>query len=275
MNNLPSLIDAKVLRAIAPKAPSKKAARQSAIISEFGDVLPALLASAAIDSELRIAHFLAQVAHESDGFCTFEEYASGRAYEGRKDLGNTRKGDGERFKGRGPIQITGRDNYRSFTMWMRSFDPSSPNFENAAELAAEAPWAGWAAIWFWSIKRLNVFADRDDLLSITRTINGGYNGLEDRRRYLSKAKATLARLVVEAEHSRPPYNVLYRGSQGEEVGLLQRALAAAGFYALAIDGDFGPGTEGAVRLFQRARGLVVDGKAGRETFAALAPYLED
>ncbi|MCT7662243.1 peptidoglycan-binding protein [Shinella kummerowiae] len=275
MSSLASRIDADVLRKLAPKVSGKQAASQTAVITGFGAMLPKMLPYVGVITPLRIQHFLAQTAHESDGFSTSEEYASGAAYEGRKDLGNTEAGDGKRFKGRGPIQLTGRSNYRQFTAWMRSMQPDCPDFERKPELVAQWPWAGWAAAFFWNTRNINKLADDDNLVAITKVINGGRNGLEDRARYLSKAKAVvmpLAALDVPADDEFP---VLRRGSQGEWVDRLQIALAATGFYLLAIDGDFGGGTEGAVKLFQRSRGLLVDGIAGPKTFSALSAYLPE
>lgn len=114
-----------------------------------------------------------------------EEYASGEDYEGRDDLGNTQPGDGLRFKGRGLIQLTGRDNYMKFSKAMNQ------DFTAQPQLLAQSPWAIWAAGWYWNDKQLNEYADRDDLERVTRGVNGGYNGLEDRRKYLQKAKSVL------------------------------------------------------------------------------------
>lgn len=137
-----------------------------------------------IVTALQKAHFLAQVAHESDGFRTATEYASGRAYEGRADLGNVQPGDGVRFKGRGLIQLTGRENYATFSNAMGQGDL----FLRSPELVAQLPWAVSAAGWFWKRKGLNALADRDDVVTVTKRINGGTNGLEDRKRRLAQAK---------------------------------------------------------------------------------------
>jgi putative chitinase len=271
---LVSRIDASVLKAIAPTPPSKKAATQRAIINAFGEMLPELLTLIECTTPLRIAHFLAQVAHESDGFCTLEEYASGAAYEGRvKDLGNVRPGDGVRYKGRGPIQLTGRGNHRAFTAWMRKIDPACPDFEAKPELVATWPWAGWAAAFFWERNNINTrAADLDDLVKVTKIVNGGRNGLEDRRRYLAKAKTAIATLAADQLSGIQLFPVLRRGMEGEAVEQLQRALATAGYYHLTIDGDFGPGTEGAVRSYQSDTGLTVDGIAGRKTVTSLQDF---
>ncbi|NJK59907.1 MAG: glycoside hydrolase family 19 protein [Oscillatoriales cyanobacterium SM2_1_8] len=138
-----------------------------------------------IDTPLRIAHFLAQIAHESDGFNTAEEYASGAAYEGRLDLGNTQPGDGRRFKGRGLIQVTGRANYGEAGRAL------GVDLLNNPTRLAEADLATRSAGWFWQSRRLNAHADRDDIYTVTRRINGGYNGLADRQNYLARAKRVL------------------------------------------------------------------------------------
>lgn len=265
-------IDAGVISAIVPRA-GARAGQQAAIINKFAAMLPPLLDRFQVDTALRIEHMLAQTAHESDSFCTTEEYASGAAYEGRADLGNTKPGDGKRFKGRGLIQLTGRSNYARFTRWMRAIISDCPDFVTNPELVAEFPWAAWSVFFFWSEHGLNAYADRDDLVGATRVINGGRNGLAARAALLAKAKSAVGALQADAISGRQAYAVLRRGMSGDRVGSLQQALAAAGVYSLAIDEEFGPGTENALKLFQRARGLTVDGIAGRETFAALDPYL--
>lgn len=138
-----------------------------------------------INTPLRICHFIAQVAHESDCFKAMEEYASGEDYEGRDDLGNTQPGDGVRFKGRGLMQLTGRANYVKFSKAMNQ------DFIAQPQLVAQIPWAIRMAGWYWDDHHLNEYADLDDLERVTRVVNGGYNGLEDRRRYLQKAKSVL------------------------------------------------------------------------------------
>lgn len=269
---LTARIDASVLQAIVPKVAGKPT--QLSIMKAFGDLLPSLLDRFEVDTPLRIAHLLAQTAHESDLFCTLEEYASGAAYEGRIDLGNTQPGDGKRFKGRGPIQLTGRKNARGFTAWMRRINPDSPDFEANPELIETFPWAAWAVFYFWSEHKLNSYADRDDLVGGTKVINGGKNGLDKRAELLAKAKTVIAGLHGTVMSGRQAFAVINRGMSGQVIEDLQRALTAAGFYMQAIDGQFGAATEGALKLFQRGRGLTVDGVAGRETFAALEPFMK-
>lgn len=272
MATLASHINHKVLAAIAPRAPVKKIAAQQAIISTFGAMLPGFLARFDVSTPLRISHFLAQLAHESDGFCTLEEYASGAAYEGRKDLGNIKAGDGKRYKGRGPIQLTGRDNYRAFTNWVRRYAVTSIDFEARPELVATWPWAAWATFFFWSTKGLNSIADRDDLVLMTKRINGGRNGLDDRASYLRKSKKAVAEIQAKLLNAVGNNPVLRRGSRTGLVDDLQRSLRSAGYYHLSIDGIFGAATEQAVRSFQRSNSLVADGIVGNKTWAALRPF---
>lgn len=138
-----------------------------------------------ITSPLRLAHFIAQLGHESGGFIYMEEIASGQAYEGRADLGNTQPGDGRRFKGRGPIQITGRTNYRKYGRL------AGIDLENHPDIAALPSIGMLTACLYWSDHGLNALADADNTEAITRKINGGVNGLADRRARLTAAKALL------------------------------------------------------------------------------------
>ena len=144
-----------------------------------------------IESTLEKCHFLAQVAHESDGFRTATEYASGRDYEGRADLGNVQRGDGVRFKGRGLIQLTGRANYTEYSREMYGDD----RFVMYPEGVAELPDAALAAGWYWRKKNLSIYALRDDVVTVTKRINGGLNGLADRVRRLDQAKRLFAGMV--------------------------------------------------------------------------------
>jgi putative chitinase len=141
-----------------------------------------------INTPLRLAHFLAQIEHESGGFKYLTELGSKsyfEKYEGRKDLGNTQKGDGYKFRGRGYIQVTGRYNYTALSKDTRI------DFVNNPDLLATEVNAIVSACWFWSKKNLNALADKDDLIGITKRVNGGTNGLEDRRKKLDKWKKLL------------------------------------------------------------------------------------
>ena len=142
-----------------------------------------------INNPLRWCHYLAQIAHESAELRYSEEIASGKAYEGRKDLGNVIKGDGVMFKGRGLIQLTGRTNYEAYKKYC-GFD-----VVKQPELLAKPVGAIRSSMWFWKSKGLNELADRDEFTAITKRINGGINGIEDRRKYLAKAKKVLIHSV--------------------------------------------------------------------------------
>lgn len=138
----------------------------------------------AIDTPLRQAHFLAQLAHESGCLRYAEEIASGEAYEGRADLGNTQPGDGKKFKGRGLIQLTGRANYVDYGMSINMDLTINENYKKLTQ----PEFAVDVSCWFWETRKLNSLADQDDILRITKRINGGTNGLDDRTRYLERAK---------------------------------------------------------------------------------------
>jgi putative chitinase len=272
-------IDGKaLLRAIAPTVRGYKGARQGQIIDAFGGMLPEVLDLADAETPLRIAHFLAQVGHESDGYSALEEYDSGAAYEGRvKTLGNTQPGDGKRFKGRSLIMNTGRRNYAEFGQWIRRWRSDAPDFETRPDLMAQFPWAGYAAAWYWLVHNLNAYADADDLVGATREINGGKNGLADRRAYLSRAKKAVAKAFAADLPTAPALPTLQRGAEGDAVETLQRALNVANSRTLmlGVDGDFGAATELVVKHFQTMRGLKVDGIVAAKTWAALKPYIRE
>lgn len=170
---------------------------------------------AAINTPLRQAHFLAQLLHESAGFRVLEENlnysAAGlmktwpsrfdaataqayqrqpqrianRAYADRNGNGPEASGDGWRYRGRGLIQLTGRTNYRKAGQDLGIALVEQP------ELAADPKHAALIAAWFWQSAKLNPLADTDQLEAITRRINGGLNGLDDRRKYLTQCKRVL------------------------------------------------------------------------------------
>lgn len=137
-----------------------------------------------INTPMRIAHFLAQIAWESGSLKYVEEIASGSAYEGRKDLGNTEPGDGVRFKGRGLIQITGRANYKKYG------DSLGLDFTHDWKwrLVAEPFYAADSAAWFWETHGLNELADKDEFTKITKIINGSTITVKKRLPCLRSAK---------------------------------------------------------------------------------------
>lgn len=157
-----------------------------------------------IDTKGEICHILAQLAHESDSFNAMEEYASGQAYEGRKDLGNKFKGDGIKFKGRGPLQVTGRRNYH--LMGVKAGSPMK--FIYNPELLATPEWGVWSACIFWtenglldvsnmadnskiSYKRGKEIIMLPPVEYISRRVNGGVNGLDSRIKFYERAKSII------------------------------------------------------------------------------------
>ncbi|MFT3760265.1 MAG: glycoside hydrolase family 19 protein [Thauera sp.] len=187
----------------------------SANADRYVDALNSVMAVHAIDTVPRIAHFLAQVMHESgclrltvenlnysaDGLLTvFPRYFGTRAeaevcarkpemiacrvYGGRMGNGPAVSGDGWRYRGRGLIQLTGKDNYRGFAQWCGRDVLADPDLV-AGNLAVDA------AVFFWKRENLNALADVDDLKAVTRRVNGGLNGFADRRELLERARQAL------------------------------------------------------------------------------------
>jgi len=138
-----------------------------------------------INTRLRMAAFLAQIAHESGQLVYVKELASGEAYEGRKDLGNINPGDGKKYRGRGLIQITGRANYKEIS------DDFGIDFVTYPDFLECPRYAALSAGWFWDEHDLNKLADSESFTLITRVINGGTNGLLDRKAYYRKALEVL------------------------------------------------------------------------------------
>lgn len=141
-----------------------------------------------INTPLRAAYFLATVAVESGELKYSEEIASGSAYEGRRDLGNTQRGDGTRFKGRGLIQLTGRKNYEAYSRAV-GFDFYTTTAK--AKGVAQPGNAVRSACWFWQTHGLNALADIDNPRAVRRRVNGGLNGYPQFAQYLKRAKQTL------------------------------------------------------------------------------------
>lgn len=152
---------------------------------QFVDALNPAMAMFEIDQELRrIAWFVAQTGHESGCGKWLSEIwgptAQQLTYEGRKDLGNLRPGDGRRFKGEGFLMTTGRANFAALRDRLRLFMPAVPDFEQSPELVALPRWAAYAAALFYHDHGCNELADANDFEQQTRVINGGLNGWADR-----------------------------------------------------------------------------------------------
>jgi putative chitinase len=279
--------------------------------AEWYEALCAILPKYDITTPERVVGFVTQCAHESNNFRSLEEnlnytadtlvrvfrrYFTGSNGRNPKDyarnpeklanyvymdryrsragaLGNIQPGDGWRFKGRGIKQLTGRNNYAAFgkTVGMTA--------EQAAEYVATKKGALESACWFWSTRNLNRFADRRDIIGLSRAINGGDIGLADRRNRWDRglaivnAPATVSPTPMAPTPTAPKptptptapstQTILRRGSSGSEVIRLQRAIG------IAATGIFGPETETAVRQFQLGAGLTVDGIAGPQTLGRL------
>jgi putative chitinase len=150
--------------------------------------IPGTAAKFNITTNLRLAHFLSQCAHESGNFKWVVEFASGTAYEGRKDLGNTQPGDGVKFKGRGFIQLTGRSNYDKFSKFVNEDCVANPSL-----VATKYPMM--SAAYFFDKNNLWKTCDAgstdEDVVKVTRRVNGGKNGLEDRLEKFHKFWALL------------------------------------------------------------------------------------
>ena len=269
-------------------------------VSQWYDALVDVMPKYGITTERRVAHFLSQCAHESANFKRLEEnlnYSAkalravfGRYFgnppkrnadeyqrkpemianyvymdEFRKyKMGNVNEGDGWLFRGRGLKQLTGRDNYTKFG---HSVDMTA---EEAAEYVATEKGAVESACWFWDTNNLNSIADTDDVKRMTKKINGGSIGLEDRQsRYLNAMKVLgmsadmLDNSEDDADEILDDIGVLRKGSRGEGVKIMQEALG------ISADGVFGPGTEKALKEWQAANGLTPDGIAGPATFGKL------
>lgn len=179
-------------------------------IERYEQLLPAVresLKGSDCTNVNRIAMWCAQIGHESGGLYYTEEIASGSAYEGRTDLGNTQPGDGVRFKGRSWIQITGRSNYTRLSQWAwaRSLVPTPTYFVDNPAMLSSDQYAGLGAAWYWVVARadINELSDKRDVVAVTQRINGGQNGIGDRRaRYnvaLGMGDALLTLLADEVE----------------------------------------------------------------------------
>lgn len=224
---------ANIIRRIAPNA------RQS-IVTGLSEAMPQVIKIANLTTSQRLAQFLAQIAHESDGFRTTVEYGSGKEYNGRKDLGNIYPNDGPLFKGRGLIQLTGRNNYNIYGRQL------GVDFVNQPVLAANFPYAALTAAQYWKDNNLNVYADEGNITMITRRINGGLNGFDDRKKYLKIAESELS-----------------------DLKLAQQRLVDLNYPLGAVDGISGPLTRSAIRDFQDANELPVNGMLDTATKEAI------
>jgi len=249
----------------------------------------------------RIAGFMAQCAHESADFTMLEENLNYReetlnkifpryfgpgkrnAAEYAKNpekianyvymdefrskqgaMGNTQPGDGWRFRGRGIKQLTGRNNYTAFAKTVNM------TAEEAAAYLETKKGAFESACWFWKTNNIAKFADADDIVGMSRRINGGDIGMDDRKARYARANALLGGKsapapvnpqITDAVTQKAPAaaRTLKRGMEGPDVKKMQEALG------LKADGIFGPGTLAEVKKWQRANGLTPDGIVGPQS----------
>lgn len=180
------------------------AGQSTVLMPSLAEWMNNLCSTYEIDTPQEYAHFLAQACHETDHFKTLREYASGKAYEGRADLGNKQPGDGVKYRGRGIFQTTGRSNYLQLGIIKGHRDL----FINKPELLEQPEYAVWSACEYWKTRGLNDVANHadTDILKkkykkkiidvspvefISITINGGYTGMDDRKKYYSIARTIL------------------------------------------------------------------------------------
>jgi putative chitinase len=268
-------------------------------VGEWCAALNEMLPKYGITTDKRIAGFISQCAHESMDFRVLEEALSyktetllkvfpryfGPGKENPDEyarnpqklanyvymdknrskggaLGNVKENDGWAMRGKGLKQVTGRANHEAFgkTVGMTA--------EEAAEYLMTKKGALESALWFWGSRNLNEVADTGDVTRLTKIINGGNIGLADRQQRFAKAMAALGGKISAAAPVNPQITdavtqVLRKGSKGALVKKLQAALN------VGADGDFGQGTENALKKWQARNGLTADGVAGPKTLAKL------
>lgn len=248
-----------------------------------------------INNVNRVAGFLAQCGHESVDFTVLKENlnysadglnkifpkyfknagrdATGYArnpekianvvYANRMGNGDTASGEGWKFRGRGAIQLTGKDNYSRFATSLGKSLDETVEYVETLQGAIES------ACWFWKANKLNDVCDNDDVVLMTKKINGGTIGLEDRKKHYVHNKAILAgkesesHVVAEEKASAGGSQLVKLGSRGELAKKVQEALG------VDADGIFGPGSQRALMAWQEEHGLSADGIAGPATLKKL------
>jgi putative chitinase len=268
-------------------------------VEEYYNALCKALPKYDITNEKRVAGFLAQCAHESNNFKFLKEnlnysadglkrifpkyfkdvdpndYArqpekiANRVYANRMNNGDEDSGDGWKYRGRGVIQLTGCDNYSRFS---KDMDKS---LEEVVEYLETIEGAIMSAAWYWNSRKINIAADNNDIVKMTKLVNGGTIGLEDRKKHYAHILEVLGTEYEESsdvedteeeESDAEAINinqVIKRGAKGPTVVALQEALG------VGADGAFGGGTEKALKTWQEANELTADGIAGPKTLQKL------
>lgn len=248
---------------------------------EWLDLVNEILPKYKIDTPERIAAFFAQTAYESadftllienmnysaeglervfsryfsksninaDHFARQPEKIANYVYGGRMGNGGPQTGDGWRYRGRGIIQLTGKENYRMFAEGVGMQLSEVTAYLETKKGALES------ACWFWSSKGLNNYADRGAIETISKRVNGGTNGMAERKKRFRKFLSVVGDIDT--------YMPCQKGDEGHHVMAVQRELN------VPVDGVFGPTTLAAVKKFQSKNGLTVDGKVGPKTLKAI------
>lgn len=248
----------------------------------------------------RIAGFCAQCGHESLNFTVLEENLNYKAatleklfskyfskagrnaaeyekkpekianviYASRMGNGDTASGDGYKFRGRGIIQLTGRDNYTNFGKSIGKTPDEVIEYLKTLDGALES------ACWYWNSRKLNDACDANDIVKMTKLVNGGTIGLDDRKKHyehnldvlggaVKAAPAAVNDQITDSVTQTASNETVRRGSKGDTVAKIQAKLG------LDADGIFGLGTEMALKKWQAANGLTADGIAGPKTIAKI------
>ena len=257
--------------------------------TEWHEAMSEMLPKYEITTAARVAGFIAQTGHESAGYKVLTENLNYSAkalnaifgkyfvranrdadeyhrqpekianviYANRMSNGDSDSGDGWRFRGGGILQLTGRSNYDSFGETIDMTAEEATDYVRTKQGAIES------ACWFWKTNKINRYCDDGDIVGMTKRINGGTIGLEDRKKHYNHALEVFGGEAVEHVEESHGYSLIKRGSTGYQVKQVQEALG------LDADGDFGPGTERAVKAWQAEHDLTADGIVGPATMAKL------
>lgn len=259
-------------------------------VDELYSAMEEMLPKYEINNTKRIAGFLAQCGHESGGFrvrtenlnysakaldAVFGKYfkKAGRdateyerqpevianiVYADRMGNGDTESGDGWKHRGRGYIQLTGKNNYDNFASHIGVSTAEVIDYLDTVEGALES------ACWFWKENNLNKYADEGDVKGMTKRINGGYNGLKDREHHWEEILEAMGEKTEQKEETPKLKGLLKAGSRGAEVMEIQKILGVK-----PASGVFGPTTKTAVLNYQKEHGLTADGIVGPKTYAQM------
>jgi|TARA_R110002153_G_scaffold43969_6_gene124064 putative chitinase len=259
-------------------------------VSDWYNAMVEMFPKYEITTPNRVAGFIAQTAHESASYKTITEnlnYSAkaldaifgkyfkragvdaqkyhrqpekiaNRIYAGRMDNGDTASGDGWTFRGGGILQLTGRYNYTEFGKTVGMSAEEATDYVRTPKGAIES------ACWFWKTNNINKYCDADDIVRMTKRINGGTIGLADRKKHYAHALEVLGGHVdFDDDNDDVELKLVRRGSKGDTVAKLQEALG------LDADGDFGRGTEAALKAWQLENDCTPDGIAGPQTLSKI------